>query len=131
MVFGTFDVLHPGHIDFFAQAKELGDRLLVVVARDSNVSKIKGRSPRHSEDERLRNVQEITLVDKAVLGNETDPYTVIEKYHPDILALGYDQSHAFVDHLEHELQKRDLHPQIIRLVAFHPDKYKSSKMLIA
>ncbi|MBI2427037.1 MAG: FAD synthase [Candidatus Kerfeldbacteria bacterium] len=128
MVFGTFDVLHPGHIDFFVQAKELGDRLVVVVARDSNVTKIKGRPPRHTEDERLRDVKAIALVDEAVLGSETDPYTVIETYRPATIALGYDQSHAFVDHLQKELTRRNLHPRVIRLAAYHPDKYKSSKL---
>src|SRR3989344_5438626 len=34
MVFGTFDILHVGHLDFFKQARKLGDYLLVVVARD-------------------------------------------------------------------------------------------------
>lgn len=128
MVFGTFDVLHPGHIDFFVQAKELGDRLVVVVARDSNVTKIKGRPPRHSEDERLRGVQAIALVDEAVLGSVTDPYTVIETTRPDTIALGYDQSHAFVEHLQEELTRRKLAPRIVRLTSYHPDKYKSSKI---
>lgn len=128
MAFGTFDVLHPGHIDFFVQAKELGDWLVVVVARDSNVIKIKNRPPRHTEDERLRDVQRIALVDEAVLGSETDPYAVIETYRPATIALGYDQSHDFVDHLQEELARRNLAPRIVRLAAYHPDKYKSSKI---
>ena len=41
MVFGTFDGLHEGHLDFFRQAREYGDYLIVAVARDVNVKKIK------------------------------------------------------------------------------------------
>ena len=41
MLFGTFDGLHEGHFDLFRQAKKYGDYLVVVVARDVNVKKIK------------------------------------------------------------------------------------------
>ncbi|HEY4500387.1 MAG TPA: adenylyltransferase/cytidyltransferase family protein, partial [Candidatus Paceibacterota bacterium] len=43
MVFGTFDILHPGHLYFLRAAKKLGDYLIVSLARDVNVRKIKGR----------------------------------------------------------------------------------------
>ena len=56
MAFGTFDGLHPGHLNFLKQARRLGDSLVVVVARDANVRKIKGRFPRLGEGERLRKV---------------------------------------------------------------------------
>ena len=42
MAFGTFDVLHPGHHFYLEQARKLGDNLVVVVARDANVKKLKG-----------------------------------------------------------------------------------------
>jgi cytidyltransferase-like protein len=41
MTFGTFDVFHPGHRFYLAEARKLGDRLLVIVALDSTVEKIK------------------------------------------------------------------------------------------
>ena len=37
MVFGTFDILHPGHLDFFKQAREYGDEVVCVIARNINV----------------------------------------------------------------------------------------------
>ena len=64
MVFGTFDVLHKGHINFFKQAKKHGDHLLVVVARDKTVSLIKGIKPHYDEKERLKSVKK--YVDKVV-----------------------------------------------------------------
>ena len=47
MVFGTFDGLHQGHLNFFKQARNLSKNsyLIVSVARDKNVKKIKGRLP--------------------------------------------------------------------------------------
>ena len=50
---GTFDYLHPGHISFLKQAARLGTELFVVVARDENVKRLKGRYPDHGEEERV------------------------------------------------------------------------------
>ena len=55
MVFGTFDIFHDGHRDYFKQAREFGDYLIVVVARDENVLKIKGNIPRNNEKAREKN----------------------------------------------------------------------------
>lgn len=41
MTFGTFDVFHPGHRFYLSEARKLGNRLLVIVALDSTVEKIK------------------------------------------------------------------------------------------
>ncbi len=143
IVFGTFDGLHEGHKNFFKQAKEYGDHLVVVVGRDSTVVKTKGRLPKFNEQERLQVVQECKLVDEARLGNEAppvdptsaqgfggqrklDPYKVVEEIKPDIICLGYDQT-FFADKLTEELPKRGLgHIRIERLQAFEPEKYKSS-----
>jgi len=56
LVFGTFDILHKGHLNFFKQAREHGDYLIAVVARDRTVKEIKGKPPIESEKERLKNV---------------------------------------------------------------------------
>ncbi len=47
---GTFDHLHPGHLDFLRQAKALGDELVVIAARDETVSRIKGFTPTYNEE---------------------------------------------------------------------------------
>ncbi len=123
MVFGTFDLLHEGHQYFLRKAKEFGDELRVVVARDTNVKRIKGTTPKQTENQRLEQLQQLPYVTHAVLGSQTDFYHVIETYKPDILCLGYDQQ-AY--NIEKELHKRNLYPIIIRLEAFHPEQYKSS-----
>ncbi len=121
MGFGTFDELHPGHVAFLRQLRELGDELLVVVARDQNVKKLKGHSPRQPETERLAAVRETGLADQAVLGNLNDFYQCLLDHRPDVIGLGYDQAANLK-----EIQKRLPRVKLIRLKAFKPDTYKSS-----
>lgn len=125
MVFGTFDILHPGHINFFKQARKHGDYLIAVIARDKTVLKIKGKSPRNSEKTRLAEVLKNEFVNKAVLGGLKNKYAIIKKYQPDIICLGYDQKY-FAEQLDQELKKLKLNTKIIRLKPFKPEKYKTS-----
>ena len=127
MVFGTFDILHKGHLNFFKQAKKHGDILIAVAARDKTVKKIKGKKPVNKEIKRLLNVSMVKDVNLAVIGNIDNPYKIIEEYNPNIICLGYDQK-SFTVKLKEELKKRKLKAKIIRLKAYKPDVYKSSKM---
>ena len=127
MVFGTFDVLHEGHRSLFRQAREHGDELIVVVARDETVRRIKGRPPHHGEDARKAAVEEEGLADRVVLGDPADTYAVIERLRPDVICIGYDQS-AFVDSLPEELRKRGISAEIMRLAPFRPEEFKSTKI---
>jgi FAD synthetase len=103
---GTFDIIHPGHIRLFREASRLG-KLYVVVARDENVKKFKGREPVNPEDWRLEIISSIRYVYKALLGDKTDPIKSIEILRPDIIFLGPDQ--AFDEnYLRDELNKRGL-----------------------
>ena len=125
MCFGTFDGLHPGHEDYFRQAREHGDRLVVVLARDATVVDVKGDLPANNEQDRLAVVQQHVLVDEAVLGNLDDKYRVIEEYQPDVICLGYDQE-TFTDTLDVELTRRGLATAVFRCEAYFPDTFKSS-----
>lgn len=125
LVFGTFDGLHPGHINFFEQAKKLGDYLVVVVGRDVTVNKIKGRFPKRSELLRLKAVQQCQLVNEAMLGNIGNPYEIIKKIKPDVIGLGYDQK-SFTEDLELELKKAAISAKIVRLKSYNSEKYHSS-----
>lgn len=91
MAQGTFDILHPGHIHYFKKSKELGDELVVVIARDSRVKDKKNLY--FSEDERREMVQALKPVDNAILGTEGDIYRTVEEVDPDVITLGYDQEH--------------------------------------
>jgi len=126
IVFGTFDILHRGHLDFFEQAKKFGDFLVVVVARDKNVKKLKREKPLYNEMLRLNKIGKSKLVDKVVLGNKKDRYLILKQEKPDVICLGYDQK---VDEkkLSEKLKEYKLEEaQVIRLEAYKPEKYKSS-----
>lgn len=130
MVFGTFDMVHEGHLDLFRQARALSPHphLIVSVARDSAVSRIKGAAPRHTESERLQMVRQCSLVDEAVVGDEDGYIEHIKNAAPDIIALGYDQKGEYVDSLEASLRSADLSVRIERMLAYKPDVYKTSKL---
>ena len=127
MVFGTFDILHKGHLNFFRQARKLArdPYLIVSVARDVNVKKIKNHTPRLTERQRLAIIKKCPLVDKAVSGGLKNHIPHIVKERPSIIALGYDQS-AYVDNLKALLKKKGLEIKVVRLKAFQPKVYKSS-----
>jgi FAD synthetase len=127
MCFGSFDVLHPGHMYYLRESKNFGDKLIVVVARGSTIRKIKGKEPKYNERERLEHVRDVQYVDKAVLGYEEDPYEIIEEINPDIICLGYDQD-SFSENLAEKLKERGMTPKIYRLKPYKEHVYKSSKL---
>jgi FAD synthetase len=127
IVFGTFDILHEGHLNLFRQAKKHADFLIAVVGRDGNVEAIKGKKPRNSQSSRLLAVYNAEEVDLAVLGGKDDPYKVIEEQKPDVICLGYDQN-SYAEKLDDELGKRGIKAKIVRLEPYMPEKYKSSKI---
>lgn len=122
MCFGTFDNLHLGHLSYLRQGKQKGHKLIVVVARNNNVKKIKGKFPQQDEKLRLDNIKNINFVTEAVLGDKRDFFKVIKKYKPDIICLGYDQK------IDLKKLKRVSSGKIIRLKPFKKNIYKSSKL---
>jgi cytidyltransferase-like protein len=131
MVFGTFDMIHPGHEDLFRQARALARSpyLIVSLARDSSVARIKGAQARRTETERVALVRAHELVDEAVLGDSSGYMDHIRAVAPDIIALGYDQTGEYVEHLEADLKAAGLTTRIVRLEAHKPEEYKTSKLL--
>lgn len=125
MAFGTFDILHAGHENYLKSASELGDELIVVVSRDRTTKSLKGAKPEHPEKKRLKAVQALPYVTKAILGNPEDKYQVIRKWRPDTIALGYDQL-VFTQQLPKLLIDMKSSAQIVRLPSYQPTLYKSS-----
>lgn len=130
MIFGTFDMVHEGHKHLFKQARALVENpfLIVSIARDSNVERIKGRRPRHTQSERQKLVAKAVGVDKVVLGAVGDPIPHIGKEKPDIIALGYDQT-AYVRGLRSSLKQAGLKTKVIRLKPHKSHLYKTSLIL--
>lgn len=127
MCFGSFDILHPGHLFYLKEAKKLGDKLVIVIARDSTIQEIKGLTSKYNERQRVEHVRDLKIADKVMLGYEADKYEVIEEINPDVIALGYDQD-SFADKLKEEMEKRKMNPKIVRLGAYKEYQYKSSKL---
>jgi len=127
MVFGTFDIFHPGHRSFLRQAKKHGDFLIVVVARDKTVTNVKKQKPVNNEQQRLENIKKSKLADEVILGNVGNKYTVIKKYKPNIICLGYDQK-FFVRGLKQKIRDFGLKTKTIKLKPHKTEIYKSSKL---
>lgn len=128
MVFGTFDILHAGHRNFFAQARKMGDYLIVVVARDETVAQLKKIPARNNEALRRQALIAEGAADRVLLGSQgPDKYRMIKKYCPDIIGLGYDQC-SFDSGLREKLEEWGMETEIIRLKPYHPERYKSSKL---
>ena len=130
MVFGTFDMLHEGHLDMFRQARALVDepQLIVSIARDAATERIKGHAPKHSELDRLKNVEACSLVEEVVLGDRDGFINHIVKADPEVIGLGYDQKSSYVTELQAELDRVGLKTRVVRLKPYKPDVYKTSKL---
>ncbi|MCX8204390.1 MAG: cytidylyltransferase family protein [Candidatus Nezhaarchaeota archaeon] len=129
LVAGVFDLIHPGHLYFLQQAKELGE-VYVVVARDSTVEKVKGRRPVVPENQRLKVVSQLKPVDRALLGEEGDLLKVVEQVKPDVILLGPNQPFS-EERLKEELKRRGLEVQVLRIKEVYKDcELYSSSMII-
>jgi D-beta-D-heptose 7-phosphate kinase/D-beta-D-heptose 1-phosphate adenosyltransferase len=88
---GCFDLLHPGHIRYLTEARNLGDRLLVAVNADETVSKLKGEGrPLVRAEERMEVLAALAVVDYVMPFEEETPARVIGELVPDVLVKGGD-----------------------------------------
>ncbi len=112
LVGGTFDLLHPGHVELFKEASKYGD-VVAVVARDENVKRLRGREPVLPQEQRAYVVSSIKYVKEALIG-ESDPLESVLKVKPDVIFLGPDQ---FWDEeeLKRELERRGLRVEVVRM----------------
>lgn len=95
-IFGVFDGIHDGHHSFISEAKAHGDKLVAIVARDSEVEKLKGKTPVFDEATRIKNLLEIPEIDQVFLGDaEQGTYKTLKEIKPDTIFLGYDQQTLF------------------------------------
>jgi D-beta-D-heptose 7-phosphate kinase/D-beta-D-heptose 1-phosphate adenosyltransferase len=86
---GCFDILHRGHTQYLAEAKALGDVLVVGVNTDRSVRALKGESrPVVPEDDRAHVLAALASVDIVTLFDEDTPLELIEAVEPDVLVKG-------------------------------------------
>lgn len=90
---GCFDLIHSGHVDYLAKAKQLGDVLIVGLNTDDSIRRIKGdKRPILKQDERAFIVSNLKPVDYVTFFDEDTPAEIISDLIPDILVKGADWS---------------------------------------
>ena len=91
---GVFDLLHPGHVRYLADARAMGALLIVAINSDESVRANKGPTrPLNSEHERAEVLLALASVDAVVTFSEPTPFEVIARVQPDILVKGEDWGH--------------------------------------
>lgn len=123
VVFGVFDLLHPGHLYFLREAKKHGDNLTVVVTRDARAQVEKGRTPFFNERQRLEMVRTLRYVDRVVLGDRVGEWRVLKKLQPDVVCIGYDQKADWIEKCG--LGKT---PKVVRVKGWRIRRYHSSNL---
>lgn len=97
-VSGTYDILHAGHIQFFKEAKALGDYLIVSFCSSKNLELYKGRTSAIPDDNKKILLESIRYIDKVVIGSDDGgvwdflPAFIVEK--PNILVVTEDDKYA-------------------------------------
>jgi D-glycero-beta-D-manno-heptose 1-phosphate adenylyltransferase len=94
---GAFDLLHPGHVRYLADARRLGDALILGLNSDRSVRANKGPArPITPEAERAEILAALACVDAVVVFDEETPHAIISRLQPDILVKGADWAAAAI-----------------------------------
>ena len=121
---GTFDFLHIGHQYLLWNAVNSANSMTVIVARDENVLRIKGKRPHFTQEQRIDRISREFLPNTNIkLGGESldEFFQTLADEKPDAIILGYDQQIRFpVKKIE------ELGIEIVRQNSFHPEFFKSS-----
>ena len=89
---GVFDLLHPGHVRYLKEARQLGDALIVAVNSDRSVKSL-GKAPDrpvYPAEERSEVLAALACVDAVVIFDEDTPHEIVEALRPDVLVKGAD-----------------------------------------
>ena len=98
---GCFDVLHAGHVRYLAQARELGDRLIVGLNSDASVRVLKGPDrPVNGASDRAYVLAALASVDYVTVFDELTPERLIEVVRPHVYVKGGDYAQRGVPERE-------------------------------
>ena len=90
---GCFDIIHAGHVGYLAEARKLGDRLIVAINNDDSVKRLKGPGrPINPVDRRMAVLAGLAAVDWVVSFAEDTPESLLRQIRPDVLVKGGDYS---------------------------------------
>jgi FAD synthetase len=115
---GTFDLLHLGHLQYLSDAKSMGDRLHVIIARSENVTH--KDKPIVPDRQRRAMVAALDPVDEARLGHTEDFFVPIRDIDPDVIVLGHDQHHD-EEYLAERLASEGIDCKVARAPPRKPD----------
>ncbi len=89
---GCFDIIHPGHVDYLSQARDLGDFLILGLNTDNSVKRLNKapNRPINNEQARASVLAALASIDLIVLFDEGTPYELISFLKPDVLVKGND-----------------------------------------
>jgi len=88
---GVFDILHKGHFELLAEAKTLGEKLIVGINSDASVKRLKGeRRPINNQIKRISQLEILPWVDEVIVFDEDTPYELIKKLKPHVIVKGGD-----------------------------------------
>ena len=88
---GCFDLIHRGHLHYLAEAKDLGQRLVIGLNSDASVARLKGpHRPIKPEYDRSLLLASLSFVDLVILFEEDTPLRCIQALLPDVLVKGGD-----------------------------------------
>ena len=127
LVFGTFDLLHPGHLYFLEQARRHGNKLVVVVTRDEVVKKLKRKKPALSERDRVAMEGALRMVDDVLLGDRLGECKVVLREKPDVIVYGHDQIKDIFG-LTKQLLQHQLKIKTFRAESWNRRKFSSSRL---
>lgn len=104
---GCFDVLHQGHRKLLAEAKKLGDVLVVGLNSDASISRLKGNDrPINGSAERIEALSALPFVDAIMVFEQDTPFVLLNKLKPNVLVKGGDYN-------KNEVIGADLIPDVV------------------
>ena len=100
---GTFDILHRGHIELLAYAKQQGDHLVVAIDSDESVKKLKGSSrPINTAQDRKFVLDALSFTDAVLIFRDQEHLaSIIKMYQPDVMVKGSDYKNQPIVGAEH------------------------------
>jgi len=113
LCWGSFDILHKGHIKFFEDAKKQGDYLIVIVISDKAIYENKGKYPTNNQKQRAKELKKLKIIDKVLefSNNLDDNFKLIESINPEVIVFGYDQKTSIEKKLKQYLSYKRIFPK--------------------
>jgi len=126
LVGGCFDVLHLGHIVFLNKAKNLGDKLIVLLESDENIKKNKGNNrPINNQENRAKILESLRMVDQVIklpeMKTDDEYLEIIKKIRPTIIAV----SENDINLINKKNQAKQVRAKLVKVTKLIPQQSTS------